>query len=283
MAVTVLAIGEAIMDIVLSDNGVRSHPGGSATNVALGLGRLGEDTWLMTEVGDDELGHAIVSYMESSDVKVVPASFGTHRTSTSRVQVDDEGVASYVFDPCWALPDDLALPQADIIHTGSIAAFVEPGSSAIVGYLATQHERAIVTFDPNVRPSVLGTHDEAIARFEELSRIASVVKLSDEDARWLYPDTSLDDVVGEVLKLGPILVVVTRGSTGAILATPADRVRVAGARVPVVDTIGAGDSFMSALLSRIARLLDGGVAMAKIKDGSILDKPGSTDRVGWWD
>lgn len=272
MAVTILSIGEAIMDIVESDSGSTGHTGGSPTNISLGLGRLGQDVWLMTGVGDDEHGHTIREHVEASGVKVVPASVGTRRTSTARVCVDEAGVAHYEFDLHWELPDGVVLPGADIIHTGSIGAFVEPGGTAVARYLATQKERAIITFDPNIRPSVFGTYDETFARFEELSRIASIVKLSDEDASWLYPNHDLHRIIDEVLTLGPTLVIVTKGAGGAILTTAANRVSVAGARVVVVDTIGAGDSFMSAMLSKVARLLDNGVAMSAIKDASVFDE-----------
>jgi fructokinase len=273
VAVTILTIGEAIMDIVESETGSIGHPGGSPTNIAMGLARLGEDTWLMTELGDDENGRTIRRHVEASGVKVVPASVGEHRTSTSRVHVDATGVANYDFDLQWKLPEAMNLPAADILHTGSIGAFVEPGGSAVVDYLTTQRERAIITFDPNIRPSVFGTYEETLARFGALCRISSIVKLSDEDAQWLYPALSLDETIGEVLRLGPALVVITKGPGGAILATAARRLSVPGASVAVVDTIGAGDSFMSALLSRVARLLDGGVPMASIADGSIFDEP----------
>jgi fructokinase len=273
VAVTILTIGEAIMDIVESETGSIGHPGGSPTNIALGLARLGEDTWLMTELGDDENGRTIRRHVEASGVKVVPASVGEHRTSTSRVRVDATGVANYDFDLQWKLPEAMNLPAADILHTGSIGAFVEPGGSVVVDYLTTQRERAIITFDPNIRPSVFGTYEETLARFGALCRISSIVKLSDEDAQWLYPALSLDEIIGELLRLGPALVVITKGPGGAILATPARRLSVPGAYVAVVDTIGAGDSFMSALLSRVARLLDGGVPMASIANGSIFDEP----------
>jgi fructokinase len=271
VAVTILAIGEAIMDIVESESGSVGHPGGSPTNIALGLARLGEDTWLMTELGDDENGRTIRRHVEASGVKVVPASVGTHRTSTSRVRVDEAGVANYVFDLQWMLPEAMDLPDADVLHTGSIGAFVEPGATAVVEYLTAQQGRAIITFDPNIRPSVFGTYDETFARFEEFCRISSIVKFSDEDAQWLYPTLSLEDILGAVLRLGPALVVMTKGPDGAILATSAHRISVGGAQVRVVDTIGAGDSFMSALLSRVARLLERGVPIASVVDGSIFD------------
>ena len=89
---------------------------------------------------------------------------------------------------------------------------------------------------------------EALPRFEALARRVDVLKLSDVDADWLYPDLSEDAQITRLLDLGPSLVAMTRGGDGAILATASARVTAAAAQVDVTDTIGAGDTFMVSLI-----------------------------------
>lgn len=109
-------------------------------------------------------------------------------------------------------------------------------------------DAAEVTFDPNIRPALLPEHGKAVRRFEETAALATVVKLSDEDAHWLYPEVEEERLLASLLALGPRLVAVTLGARGAALATRADTVRVPGVEVDAVDTIGAGDTFMASLV-----------------------------------
>jgi fructokinase len=162
-----------------------------------------------------------------------------------------DGAADYEFDISWA-PDPSAasalLGTVDVVHTGSIAAFLDPGASTVVDLISRAAAAgSVVTFDPNIRPVLLGTRDVARERVGELAARAHVVKLSDEDAAWLYPNESLDQVASRLLSMGPFFVVITRGSDGVLVASDSGGVvRVGAPRVTVADTIGAGDSFMSA-------------------------------------
>lgn len=244
-----LVIGEALIDIVESPDAHTEHVGGSPANVALGLGRSGAGVALLTRIGEDEYGKRITAYLEESSVKILPESIIDAPTSTALARVGADGQAAYVFDVSWALPP-LKVPAATVLHTGSIAAFLEPGASGIREILrrTTADE---VTFDPNIRPALLGERSRVVVAFEEIAALASVVKLSDEDARWLYPTASVDDIIDRVRGVGPRLVALTEGGDGAILATATDRVRIAAPRVDVVDTIGAGDTFMASLITSL--------------------------------
>jgi fructokinase len=111
--------------------------------------------------------------------------------------------------------------------------------------------RSLVTLDPNARPSLMPDAAATRATFEELCGHAHAVKLSDEDAEWLYPGRTVEAVVDRLLTLGIGLVGVTRGSAGVRLASAAAAVDVAAPAVRVADTIGAGDSFMGALIRQL--------------------------------
>ena len=95
----------------------------------------------------------------------------------------------------------------------------------------------------------MGDPQDARNRVEEIVVLSDVVKVSDQDVKWFYPDRAIDDVVQDFLAMGPSLVVVTRGAEGATFAVRgADPVLAASADVQMVDTVGAGDSFMAGLL-----------------------------------
>jgi fructokinase len=249
----VLVVGEALVDIVHRTDGSHAeHPGGSPANVALGLARLGRTARLLTRIGDDERGATVRAHLEASGVLLEPGSIVAGRTSTAAATVDAAGVASYEFLIDWDLPADVHLGTATALHTGSIAAFLQPGGDAVVRLVESAAGRVTVSYDPNARPRLMGDPAAARIRVERIVASSDVVKVSDEDLAWLTPGADPADVAAEWLTLGPALVVVTRGGEGATALNRAGRIDVPAAPVQVVDTVGAGDSFMSGLLDHLA-------------------------------
>lgn len=250
--IDILVVGEALVDIV-EQGGVRTeHMGGSPANVALGLGRLGVRVGLLTQLAHDARGSRIVEHLAESGVHVLPESMGAPSTSTALARIELDGHADYEFELAWnevALVTDV---RPRLVHTGSIAAFVEPGAASVRELLSSTSARE-VTFDPNIRAGLLPSHGTTFPVFEATVRQCTAVKLSDEDADWLYPGASPDDVLEAVLRLGPHLAAITLGATGAIIATPNHRVRIPAPVVEAVDTIGAGDTFMASLIYSVLR------------------------------
>ncbi|WP_404444229.1 carbohydrate kinase [Microbacterium marinum] len=244
----VLVVGEALMDVVESDSAAVEHVGGSPANVALGLGRRGVDVALLTQIGPDERGRRIQEHLCASGVKVLQQSTSLERTSTAVAKLAGDGSASYTFDIAWNALPAVSEVAARVVHTGSIATFLAPGAATVRRLLDTT-QADIVTFDPNVRPALVGERESAVRTFADTARRAQVVKMSDEDAEWLFPGLTPDDALDAVLGLGPVLAVVTLGSSGAILALPDARVRTPAPRVVPIDTIGAGDTFMASLIA----------------------------------
>lgn len=242
----VLVIGEALVDVVKKGSWATEHVGGSPANVAVGLGRRGVPTALLTQIGDDLYGQVIADHLASSHVHVLPHSITTRPTSTAAAHIGTDGQVQYVFDVHW---DSFAPPQtaARLIHTGSIAAFLHPGATAVQETLEQAGEIEI-TFDPNIRPALLDEHTSSVAAFEKIANLATVVKMSDEDASWLYPLQGIDVTIDAVLELGPRLVAITLGAEGAVIATPSHRVRIPAEAVHGIDTIGAGDTFMASII-----------------------------------
>jgi fructokinase len=267
----VFVIGEALIDVVTTPEGTIEHPGGSPANVAYGLARLGVRTGLLTSIGADRRGDALAEHLAGAGVTLLPGSHSLERTSTATATIASDGSASYAFDITWDVkPLDPALPPPKVVHTGSIASFLPPGAGRVKAMLQELHSECIITCDPNIRPALLGTHGEARYTFEELVHLSTVVKLSDEDATWLYPEMALEETATHILNLGAELAVITKGSSGSLLATPATSLTIPAVKTPVVDTIGAGDSYMSALILGLITRGAGGLAP------SVLDQLGRT-------
>jgi fructokinase len=243
----ILVVGEALVDVVERPDGSRSeHVGGSPTNVAVGLGRAGLDVSLATVLGDDPYGELIRRHLAESQVDVLASS--TDRTASAVARLDDHGSASYEFDISWdpGPIEPAALPDA--VHTGSIAATLAPGADEVATLVQRLRATSIVTFDPNVRPSLTPDRDEVAVRVERIVRLADVVKVSDEDLAWLYPGVPFDDVTMRWLDGGASLVVVTRGGKGSVARARSGRLDTTVPSVDVVDTVGAGDAYMSGLI-----------------------------------
>ena len=242
-------IGEALVD-VLPDG--RALPGGSPLNVAVGLARLGHTVEFATDLGVDEYGTLVTAHIESAGVHLVEGSVQAGATSVARASLDDEGRASYEFELRWQPPAP-AIEGLDLLHTGSIGAILASGAEVVGAALRDAGKAGVlVSFDPNVRPGIMGDHAQVLRRVEELAASAHIVKLSDEDAEWLYPDATPAEVLDRLIAVGAALAVVTRGPDGCLARTVTTTLALPATPVDVADTIGAGDAFMSGLLHGVA-------------------------------
>jgi fructokinase len=253
----VLVVGEALVDVVRRASDRTSgddivHPGGSPLNVAVGLRRLGLQATLHSAFGADPNGVAIAQHLEDSDVAVTDSTVGDRPTSVALATLAVDGSATYAFSIDWD-PAPLEVPEGrfDAVHTGSIGAALEPGATLVEALLTQLRPSTTVSFDPNVRPQLMGDPADARARVERLVALADVVKASDEDLAWLYPDATVAQILERWLALGPALVVVTRGAHGADALAAAGTAHVDAPPTEVADTIGAGDSFMAGLLAAL--------------------------------
>jgi fructokinase len=294
-------IGEALID--LAPDGLpgvyRAHPGGSPFNVAVGLARLGNRTALMARLADNGFGRMLRSAAAAEGIDLEGAPHATQPTTLAVVSFEDGMHATYEFylegtaDWQWTTAELGRLrSDAEVLHFGSIASWTAPGSERIDALVRDVRAtgRVLVSYDPNVRPPVIGARARARELVERSVRRAHVVKASREDIDWLYPGRVVNEISAHWNALGAALVVVTDGSRGATAhRAGGEPLRRPGREVSVVDTIGAGDAFTAGMLSglvrrglhvpaRAADLSD--AALADILDEAVLVSSLTCERAG---
>ncbi|MDH6243316.1 carbohydrate kinase [Mycobacterium sp. OTB74] len=254
----VLSLGEALIDVVIRADSTQEHVGGSPLNVAVGMATLGQPTCLCAYWGKDSRGEAVRGRAEAAGVEICPGTDTADRTPVAYAHIDDKGRATYDFELTWAVPHLPDLSRFGHLHTGSIAATLEPGGSSVVDAVTRMRDYGTVSYDPNIRPALMHSPELVAERIEHLVAMSDVVKASDEDLSWLYPGVSATDTMRRWAQAGPALVVVTRGQLGAdaLLASNHELLHLDNMQVEVADTVGAGDSFMAGLLTG---LLDAGL------------------------
>jgi len=258
-------IGEALIDLVpgSSPGDYQARPGGSPFNVAIGLARLDHRTVLMARLADNAFGRLLREHAAAENVDLTSAPLATEPTTLAVVSLDAQGQAGYDFyldgTADWQWTDtELARipPDTTILHVGSLASWTQPGNRHIQAAVARSREQGstLISYDPNIRPLLLGKPEQARPLVEDFVSVAHLVKASREDVEWLYPQTAIAEVGGRWLKLGALAVVITDGPNGAHLLRPdAAPVHRPGRKIQLVDTIGAGDAFTSGLLGGLVR------------------------------
>jgi fructokinase len=253
----IVVVGEALIDIVEGEGGKHEElVGGGPLNIAVGLSRLDHPALLITQTGHDAYGEEIAAYLHGNDVELITGPTTTRRTNTATATLAADGSATYAFDLEWTLQHQ-TLPACDVLHVGSLGTALEPGSHTVSDLVEQAYARDVfVSFDPNLRAQFLGDPEQAWGDVQSLADRAGLVKMSDEDVALLHPGADPADIARSLLGGDRTeLVVVTHGAQGAAAYTSRAEARVDAPKVTTVDTVGAGDSFMSALL---AILLDDG-------------------------
>jgi fructokinase len=263
VAEVIAVAGEALVDVVPApvEGYFEFAPGGSPANVAVGLSRLDVPARMLARLGTDLLGRRLRTHLTDNGVDLSRVVEAAEQSSLALVEVGPDGVADYDFridgtaDWQWT-PEELegALDGVVALHSGSLALTQEPGATVLRELLAKAAATATISYDPNARPRLMGDPKAVLRGVHELLGIADVVKVSDEDLRWLLPGTAPGAVLDDWLTRGPALVAVTLGGEGVLAGTSEGlRTSTPGRTVEVIDTVGAGDSFSAALLAGLHR------------------------------
>ena len=243
--------GEVLIDLIPGLDGNRvAHVGGGPANTAKALARLGLDTHFIDGISTDEYGVAARRELLDDEVKLDLALTSDKPTCLATVTLDASGGASYefliggtaTFDFSHSWLPDPSRYKPQVLHIGTLATVIEPGASLLYDWAIQVAEFAPIVFDPNIRPSVISDRARYQESVEKWAAISSVIKVSDDDMAWLYPDEKYEAIAQRWLSSGATLVVVTRGSQGLIGFTAGSSVEVPGVKIEVADTVGAGDT-----------------------------------------
>jgi fructokinase len=262
----ILICGEALIDLVpvVADGELAYAPrtGGSLYNVALGLGRLAVPVGFFGRVSTDPFGQLLRERLVSAGVDCTLLREGDEPTALAIVHLPPDHEPVFVFygegaADCTLTSDDLPSPEelgdaVTALHFGSISLVREPGATAYEQLLRREAGRRVISLDPNVRPSLISDRATYRRRLEAWVAMADIVKVSQADLAWLYPDRVPADAARDWLATGPSLVAVTRGAAGAVGITATGSIDVPGTPVRVRDTVGAGDAFTAGLLGFLA-------------------------------
>ncbi|MGW4483189.1 carbohydrate kinase family protein [Amycolatopsis sp. NPDC004368] len=258
--------GEALVDLVPGepldstvDSGLRAllpRLGGGPYNVALAAARLGVPASFLSRVSTDRFGVALVDRLVESGVDTSLLQRGDEPTTLAVVALDQTGAARYTFyvegtadrlvtDP-GTLPDDVTA-----LSLGTLGLVLEPGASAYEAMLRREAARGTLTaLDPNIREALIADPAGYRARFASWLPDVRLLKISDDDAAWLTEGADPVAAAKTWVESGVDAVVLTRGAEGLSVITAAGELaHVPSRRVPVVDTIGAGDTVQGALLA----------------------------------
>lgn len=262
-----LCCGDALYDLFMGEpednDDVKSavtlagNVGGSPINVATGLARLGHQSRYFTQLSSDLFGQRMRRYLDHNKVDCSLSLDTDLNTTLAIVETNDDGSANYVFytdntadvsitasDLPAGLPDDLR-----VLHFGSYSTAVEPTGSSLLALSQRETKSRIISYDPNLRPTIEPDVDKWREVFAALAATANVIKASDEDIEILLGKNKEEQFVADCFACGAELVFITRGPDGASGFKPdGQAVQVPGVTVSVVDTVGAGDTFQAATL-----------------------------------
>ena len=251
--------GEVLIDLISQGSKSKAIVGGGPANTSMALARLGVDTFFIDSMSTDEYGQKAQAVLSAAGVQLDFVEFSKKPMCVAHVTLDLSGSATYQFSidgtatfdfrRDW-LPDPIEHEPA-VLYLGTLGTIVEPGASELFDWAQEVSKIVPVVYDPNVRPSVLGDRSryrESVARWASISK---VIKVSEDDAEWLYPGDMFEMVATQWLDNGVDLVVLTRGANGLRARTRIGEVSVPGVKVEVVDTVGAGDTVGAILVEAI--------------------------------
>lgn len=268
----ILSCGEALIDFVpvrAADGGWAYRPaiGGSLYNVALTMGRLGARVGFLGALSTDLFGDDLAEGLRKSRVDL-DYTVRTAEPSTLAFVSLGEGEPEYAFydeltsSRLWSRARAPAISdEVSVIHFGSISLINEPGASERLALLEAEARRRVISFDPNIRPTMIRDEAAYRARLDRIFATAHLIKISAADLEWLRPGIDPAEAARSMLAANARLVVVTMGGKGAGAWGRGASAFVPVEPVSVVDTVGAGDSFMGGLLTWLqendAHTLDG--------------------------
>ena len=245
--------GDVLIDLIPQSSGADAKRtpvvGGGGANTTKALARLGINTHFIDGISTDSHGQLSRKELTDSGVNLDRAVTMSQPTATAEVTLALDGSAEYRFSlegtATFDFREDwLRKGEPTVLHLGTLATIIEPGCDALFRWANSIHAPKV--FDPNVRPSVLSDRSRYRDKVEKWIAISDVIKFSEDDLFWLYPEVSnmnqAIDFAQEILPSGPSLVVITRGEAGIVGISTEQVIEVSSVAAKIIDTVGAGDT-----------------------------------------
>ncbi len=260
----IIICGEALVDFIPvtlpgGQPAYRPVPGGSSRNIATGLGRLGAGVGFMGGLSTDFFGDMLADALRADGVSLTYAPRLPAESTLAFVKLGD-GEPAYAFydrgsaHQVWTRAAGPALAdEVTALHVGSLTLITPPVADECLALMQAEKGRRVLSIDPNCRPSLIHDLPDYRARLDRMLGLADIIKLSVADLDILCPGADPDRVARGWLADGASLVMLTRGGDGASAWVAGGQARVASGRVELVDTVGAGDSFIAAALFQLDR------------------------------
>lgn len=257
----IIHTGEALIDFIpvtleTGETAFLPAPGGSPYNTSIATARLGVPVAFLGRISRDFFGDQLVGVLEENNVDTGMITRSDALSTLAFVSKSREGEVRYAFFANGAadrglVPDDI--PSAPTAVTafqfGSISLIPDPVGATIISFMERMRDEAVISFDPNIRDSLIEDPDKHRSRIDRAIAASTIVKTSDEDLRWMIGEREPEKAAQILLDRGPFMVVVTEGAKGASVFTRNARASAAARPTTVSDTIGAGDSFHAAVLA----------------------------------
>jgi fructokinase len=258
----ILCCGEALIDMLPRDTtqgekGFAPYAGGAVFNTAIALGRLGISTGFFSGIADDMMGEILRDTLKASNVDDSLCAISSRPSTIAFVKLVN-GQATYAFydeGTAGRMLSQSDLPvlgdDCEAMHFGAISLIPEPCGSTYETLMQREHQKRVISLDPNIRPGFIKDKEKHLARIQRMAAISDIVKFSDEDLSWFGLEGDIDSLAKYWLEAGAKLVVVTKGAEGALGYTKDLKVFAPSQRVEVVDTVGAGDTFDAGILASL--------------------------------
>lgn len=258
----ITVMGEALIDIIVDPDGeVTSVVGGAPLNTARTLARLGESVAFLGGVSADAFGRRIHRLLTSDGVAMALPDLVEQPCTLAIAQIDEHGAATYRFmmegTSAAAVTPELAVaaisPDCTAIHVGTLGLVLQPLADAAVAVVAAARPEQIVMVDPNCRPSVMTSSEVFDRTLAAVLTRADVVKVSGDDLAFMSPGVDPLIATTQLQARSGAVVLFTDGANSVSVITGAARVELAVPKVPVIDTVGAGDSFSGGFLAYLSQ------------------------------
>ena len=253
----ILVAGENLIDFIpLNKNKYNYYVGGSALNTAVALGRLETNVYFCSQISKDFFGTTILSYLINNKVKTSKIKFSNYNSTIAIVvnkkkpdfNIYTKDTASINFKDY--ILDQKTLSEIKLAHFSSIGLALKPSSNTFLKLIKDikKNKKSIISFDPNIRATIIKDKSYFIKTFKKILNFSDIVKMSDEDFKYLSKQDFSKQIRNWIEKYSIKLFILTLGAQGSIAYTKTNKIIQKNKKIKISDTVGAGDTFIAGII-----------------------------------